>query len=428
MTICPRLADQLGPFSVLLATVTLACVSCNRQEKTALPTVLLHAEIEGFGLTRGLSVVALDGASKGDARTLTDGSFAAAGLGLAPGHYSFLVRARAPHADAGGFFVDIDGCETRRRAPIGTWATMAYPFEVDMERVVSISVKCQEPGVVVDQVAIISGTAADDQVQFAELASGPTTITHPEVAGLPCLTIPCRLTSLPTPPRKAGLDTVYHEDFEGIVTGAVGEHEEASSPSGKALHLGMPDGRFVVVARRLGLEATGTIEWWVRPRPAKRLWASKGWHYFLHAVTEDRTGGHRMDLSKHPNACLRFSVTSLNGRASEHVQIVPYPGSFDGWSQMFDDWHHMLVSWDLSGERQTIWLLMDGTGVQRYFPRTFTPAMLDQIEFCNTPLGDAVPYLPMDGAIDEVRFQRVSVAGRLVRTPPLQAAEARSDR
>jgi hypothetical protein len=77
-------------------------------------------------------------------------------------------------------------------------------------------------------------------------------------------------------------------------------------------------------------------------------------------------------------------------------------------------WHHMLVSWDLTGERQYLWLMVDGRGVQAFFENRFDPAVkFSSIEIGNTPSGWDIPHLHIDGAIDELKISNVSVASRL---------------
>jgi len=72
-----------------------------------------------------------------------------------------------------------------------------------------------------------------------------------------------------------------------------------------------------------------------------------------------------------------------------------------------------VLSWDLTGERQYLWLLFDGAGEQVFFPRRFDPGRFSRIEIGNTPSGWDVPYLCIDGAVDELRITNVSVADRL---------------
>lgn len=80
-----------------------------------------------------------------------------------------------------------------------------------------------------------------------------------------------------------------------------------------------------------------------------------------------------------------------------------------------DGWHHLLVSWDLRGDRQRIWLLLNGSGQQLCVPAgTFPPGRFASLEFGNRPSGWQTPFIPLDGAIDALRVQAESVANRLV--------------
>ncbi|HCA46269.1 MAG TPA: hypothetical protein DEP45_02600 [Armatimonadetes bacterium] len=73
----------------------------------------------------------------------------------------------------------------------------------------------------------------------------------------------------------------------------------------------------------------------------------------------------------------------------------------------------MLVSWDLRGDRQYLWAMVDGVGMQSFFPHTFDGGGFSRIEIGNSPSDWDVPYLPMDGAVDAIRISNVSVAERL---------------
>ena len=63
--------------------------------------------------------------------------------------------------------------------------------------------------------------------------------------------------------------------------------------------------------------------------------------------------------------------------------------------------------------RSHLWLLVDGTGKHSFFPKRHEVAGFSAIEFGNTPSHWDVPYLFMDGGIDEIRIQNTSVADRL---------------
>ena len=78
-----------------------------------------------------------------------------------------------------------------------------------------------------------------------------------------------------------------------------------------------------------------------------------------------------------------------------------------------DAWHHLLVSWDMTGQRQRLWLLLDGVGQQVFFEPIFEPTDFQRVEIGNTPLSSDLPFLFLDGAIDELQISKVSVADRL---------------
>ncbi len=148
----------------------------------------------------------------------------------------------------------------------------------------------------------------------------------------------------------------------------------------------------------------------MQPRPAAQVWTDQGWHYFLHGAPVV-AGGTRLDLSRHIASSLELALSA--GETREAVTVPT--GNLD-----LQAWHHLLVSWDLRGERQYLWLLLDGKGFQSFFPATeggrkaLGPLQLGALQFGNTPSGDDIPLLPMDGAVDEVRVTTTSVADRLV--------------
>lgn len=210
----------------------------------------------------------------------------------------------------------------------------------------------------------------------------------------------------------APAEAVYHQDFDTEVTGASGEFHVGEGRAGQALHLQMPDGRYDIDASALDLGATGTIECWVRLRPAAQGWWDQAWRYFLHARPA-QPGGFQLDLWRHHRTQLRLSATM----GMEPFQPVDYPDEkvqIDTRQLDINQWHHLLVSWDLTGNPQRVWLLLNGEGHEMTVPAgTFTPGSFASIEFGNKPSGWDTPHIPMDGGIDEIRVTNVSVAERL---------------
>lgn len=365
--------------------------------------VLLRQEFETFGVGSGLTQQALPGASGGTAMALSAEAMVVGAWRLAAGDYTLLLRMYAPAGDQDGFFVEINGTRTRRTAPIGNLGVVAFPFRAKADEANVLQVIGQEPGLLVDQVALVRGTYNDDGVDFAALpAAAAEGVT---MADIPRLVTPARLQELPQTAFAPGAGTVYHQSFDGPVAGMGGEHHEGEGKWGQALYLDGPDGRWDLEARALKLGPVGTIEWWVKPRPAQRLWHDQGWHYFLHGKPA-AAGWLQLDLDRTPATGLRLRVSE--GQATETLQLGTS-------SAKLDEWHHLLVSWDLTGERQFLWLLFDGVGVCSHFPRSFTSAAFESLQFCNTPAGQDMPMLPTDGGIDEVHVTSASISGRLAK-------------
>jgi len=364
--------------------------------------VVLKCEIENFGTNAGLSAMVIAGASGDMAMALTSEAMAVAGLKLPQGEYTLLLRTFAPAGDQDGFFVEINGVRTRRVAPIGRWGVMALPFSVKGTEPSTIGVIGQEAGMVVDEVAVVRGTYRDDEVDVLKLpvSSESRQLTLSE---MPRFRMPARLQALPQSPATPGPDILLYQSLDGAVAGVSGEHHQGEGKWGQAIYLDAPDGRLDMDARSIKFGPTGTVEWWVKPRPAQRLWHDQGWHYFLHAAPAVAEGL-QIDLSRHPSTNLRLTFTQ--GKSKESVELSTT-------SADLDKWHHILVSWDLSGERQRIWLLFDGVGLCSQFPKTFSMSAFSTLQFCNTPAGWDVPLLPVDGGLDEVLIGRQNVAARL---------------
>ena len=396
--------------TIALVALTVA-LACGAEIPEA--SVLVKAELENYGQSSGLTPVELPDASGGYAMALGDeSSGATGGVKLAPGQYTLLLRAWAPAGDQDGFFVEIGGSRERRVAPGPMWTVMAYNFMVEKPGVVVMSIIGQEPGLAVDQISVARGTYRTGELKMSDVPGETVAEGRVGMAELPRLKSECSLKALPDAPFRSDASTVLHESFDGAVTGAVGDHQQVEGKFGKALYLSMPDGRFDVDASKLDIGPVGTIELWARPRPGQRLWHDQGWHYFLHC--EPAGGkGFRLDLSRHPRTNLQ--LTAAMGGKPMDKDLDPREDLQVSTNDLdVEAWHHMLVSWDLTGERQYLWLMVDGRGAQMFFGKRFDPpARFSKIEIGNTPSGWDVPYLHIDGAIDELKISNVSVAERL---------------
>lgn len=203
---------------------------------------------------------------------------------------------------------------------------------------------------------------------------------------------------------------VYAIDFEDgeLPTGVSGSASLGPGYDGRGLHLEMPDGRFDVDVSEASLGATGTISWWVRPRPAVRAWRDAGWRYFMHLRSE-RDGDFQLDLWRHPRTNFRISA-SMGMRPFQPVDYPPERLELETEGLDAEAWQHLVVSWDLRGDPQRLWLLLNGEGeVLRVPAGTFSTDGIRSVEFGNRPSSWDVPYLPMDGAVDRVKVFNHSV-------------------
>ena len=403
--------SEKQPLCILLIATLAALLPALCQAATVpADDVILYCEVEKFGLVRDLSPIELPGASGGQAMQMTRPTSGAwAVVRLEPGDYTLLLRVWAPAGDQDGFFVVIRD-KRDRRVPPGQkrWHTMAYNLTVEAPEQVLLAVVAQELGFVVDQVAVVRGTFETDQARMEDLPGKPGEGIAPDPDALPRMETSARLASLPAPGLPPADGMVFAEDFEGEFAGARGVWALVDGPTGKALNVGVPDGRYVVNLEALDLARTGTVEFRVKPREAQQLWWDQGWHYLLHlepAETQDGSGV-ALGLYRRPDVQLRLEAKSPDGKETDGANV-----STSGLDNTA--WHHILVSWDLAGERQRLWLLVDGDGKQVEFQRKLAPGAFRQLEIGNSPEFSGLPYLFLDGAIDELRVSQGSVAGRL---------------
>lgn len=397
------------PHSIVIVALTMAVagVTCPAWAgEIAEDNVLLNVEMEGWGAVNGMQPVAYEEASRGIAMSMSADALAVGALDLQPGDYTLLLSQMAPNGSADGFFVEINGERTRLLGTIGRWGTLAHRFSVAKAGPVTIAIIGQEPTMTIDRIAVVRGTYNANAISFSDIP-GETTGESLGLDQITRLTMPCKLAEIPAAP---GEQTIYHEDFEAQAEGVSGEHQWTEGPFGQAVVLDMPDGRFDIDAAELAIGEAGTIEWWVKPREAARVWWDQGWHFFLHAEPA-QPGGSQLDLF------------GLRGQLELHLTRDGQPYTLaegDHETMTFSttglditQWHHVLVSWDLRGDRQYLWAMVDGVGMQSFFPHTFDGGGFSRIEIGNSPSDWDVPYLPMDGAVDAIRISNVSVAERL---------------
>ncbi|MFW6155931.1 MAG: hypothetical protein ACOC7J_01320 [Armatimonadota bacterium] len=375
--------------------------------------VLLKTELESWGRTAGLSPVGYPEASGGVAMAMSADAVAVDALHLEAGEYSLVLWQHGPAPDADGFFVEIAGERTRLLGTNDSWGTLALPFTVQETGSVAIAIIGQEPRMTIDRIAVVRGSYdqrrdSPVEIEFADIP-GETAGERIGLDEVERLATPARLSDAPTSPLDADASTVLQEDFEDECH-VVGEHHWTDGPFGRALVLEMPDGRFDIDATELEIGEQGTIEWWVKTREAARVWWDQGWHYFLH-LSPAEPGGAQLDLDKHVGS-LSLTVTP-DGDPYERNDGECERAQFNAAGLSNEDWHHLLVSWDLRGDRQFVWVMVDGRGTEMFFPRTFEPTGFARVEFGNTPSEWDIPHLPMDGAIDAIRISNVSVADRL---------------
>ena len=393
------------PFAILLGLVG-CCVAA-----IAPGDVKLKVEFEDLGPSAGLTLVETPQASGGKAVVLgTENTGALGAVQLAAGDYTLLLWSFCDGGDQDHFFLEIDGERTRVGTKIKAWQTVAVPFKVKQAGLIGLRFVGQEQGFTIDQVAVVRGTLKNDEVAFASLPGD--VIPGADTSKLPRRSGPCALRELPEQAFEPNPATVLLEHFEALPKQVEGDASLVDGKFGQAVYLPMPDGAYRVDVSQLKLGATGTVEYWVRPRPGERMWHDQGWHYFLHLASAT-PGGFQLDLSRHIRTNLRLTASlglqpfDQGGEPREEVRINT--NSLD-----LEAWHHLLVSWDLRGEQQVIWLLVDGLGQEQRFKREYpTNPSFSRLDLVNRPQEWEVPYLALDGAIDELRILNTSVADRL---------------
>ncbi len=350
--------------------------------------IIFAVPAENFGYAFNVKKLSASGANGNSALGLTETSLITGGVKLPAGPYTLFLRTFAPSGDKDGFFVEINGQRTRRTAPIGAWSCLAFPFVLLEDGEGLFSIIGQEPGVLFDDVVLVKGSLRDsgiDTTKFVSSHSGERV----GIQGLTRLKMPCRLREFPL----ADISADAQESFEALpAQGLVGEAHLGAGYKGQGLVLEMPDGRFDWNVSALGALPAGTIAFWTRPRPAAQIWIDQGWHYFLHGQPRQPEGV-RLDLSRRPDIQLQLSIST-----AQHTETL----SLRTEHMDLQKWHHVLVSWDFRGERQYIWLLLDGQGMQAFFPRAFPPLEFRFLQFGNTPSMDNIPFLPLDGSLDEI--------------------------
>jgi len=393
-----------------VAVVTVLLTAGALAVEVPLSDVLLKAEIEAFGKGVALQPLAVPDASQQVAMQLhepTSGVWG--GAKLAPGEYTLLFRVWAPAGDQDGFFVDIRD-KRDRRVPPGQrkWHTMAYNFSVKQQENVALALVVQEIGFVVDQVALVKGTYKTNELRIGELPGETRLGPQIKPSELPRFSWPVQLAKVPEGPLTRDAATLLLQDFEADCPGARGNTRSADGRFGKALYVGVPDGRFVADTSGFEFGAEGTVELWVKPRPAQQLWSDQGWHYLIHCEPADGAGdkAFSLSLSRHPMTQLTLTAKLPGSEKSESLSVST--GGADP-----TQWHHVLVSWDMNAERQHLWLLVDGVGKHLEFTPMFAPTSFKQVELGNTPLSSDLPYLFLDGALDELHISKRCVRERL---------------
>ncbi|MBT3378170.1 MAG: hypothetical protein HN742_27105 [Lentisphaerae bacterium] len=357
------------------------------------PDVLLCREFENFGEGPGVSVVPFAEASGGTAGSLAPSAERVTALRLKPGAYTLVMRTWAPAGDQDAFFVTFGSRRIRRTVPIGRWGSVSWPFEAGVSPVFLV-IEGQEPGVIIDRLAIVRGTHADESIDLAKsaLMRGDTVTVPPETA--PRSVRRCVLRQPLPAVRGSWPNAGLAVDFTDTIGTFRGHGSIRTDAAGEFAALEMPDGRFDLDASSVGNGEALTIGWWVKPRPAASVWSDQGWHFFLGVRSQD--GARRIELSRHVVLGMRLRIAA--GKAEEAIVLA---------TRQLDPlkWHHLLVSWDLRGDRQKLWFLIDGRGKSVRFPAAFAPSRIKTLEFGNSPSGSGLPFLAMDGALDGIWVQ-----------------------
>lgn len=370
------------------------------------PAVLFCAEIEGLPAASGVVAAPREGAAGGQAATLAADACVVWGLDLPAGEYTLLLRGFAPAGDQDALFLTCGARRERFTIPIGRWGQRAMAFRHRETGAATFRVDGQEAGVLVDRVAVVAGSRSESDVDLAACALTPPTVPIP-VDRLPRFERPCRLAEFPPVGVPDDSAPLFREDFERPpVPGLAGTHRLGLGRSGQGALLAMPDGRFeAALPDPSGLACSGTVEWWVRPRPAAHVWSDQGWHYFLHAAPAEGSTV-RMDLYRRPASDLTLSLSAGKDGPVESLSLNT--SSLDP-----EAWHHILVSWEAAADSLDLWLLVDGRGRHLHSSQAFPPFAFRRLCFGNAPPDLGLPGLPMDGALDEIVARPEPVRRRL---------------
>ncbi|MGC9317504.1 MAG: pectate lyase [Armatimonadota bacterium] len=344
------------------------------------PKVVLVAEAQDLPTASGAALAEDPHASGGEAlRLAAPDARLGMQIPLPAGEYTLVVSVTAadPHHDA--IYVSAPGVEQRLAVGgFGELVTLSVPFIVTGHgpSIIVIRPDPDELGVLVDQVAIVRGSAGqgvapaemEEAVQRPELSPLP----GPEVASTapaePQTPTEFELSELPDGPHARGLDTLLLASFDESADadwarGRAGCANLSRAPLaeghwGRALDCTGEQVRVLYNMERNIVSRAGTMQCWVRAGETN-IWADGLERYLLHLRT-------RRPLPGEPRVPVTLEVVKREDDAL-HLSAAGTPLPIDLAVPTADldpaAWHHVAVSWDCR-DRDSLrfWLTVDGRG------------------------------------------------------------------
>jgi hypothetical protein len=259
----------------------------------------------------------------------------------------------------------------------------------------------------------------------------------PPTIGVPDTT-PCRLPAVPDQPAARDRHTCLLADFDAADQNnaafarverrevGIGNQPDAPGRFGGGVSVTGAEGCVMYPGLDNYDPRRGTVEFWAQSRDAPGIWADGKEHWLL-VLYPERAGAsarygmtpYFVTLRKTADNLLNLSI--VNTSAAAYAAAVSLR-SGRSWSVSLpaealapEAWHHLLVSWDLTGTGRA-WLLVDGEGVTAELE---LPANRLEPNPGGLIVLGGLWGLPGDGVetsdcnLDDLRVQACTVEGRL---------------